>query len=93
MPVQMQRQAEEREGLILQRCYEKQYIMRRDVETLFELSEPAAVVILRKMVEKGLLKRIGRGNRVIYLPGPATQDPSPQWTATVSAASASRNMR
>jgi ATP-dependent DNA helicase RecG len=51
----------------VQRLFSKQgFIMRRDVEAAAGVSQSTAVVLLREMVEKGLIKKIGSGKLVRY---------------------------
>ncbi len=59
----------EREKLVLSLLNKKTFIVRKDVESAAGISQPTAVVLLREMVEKGLLQRVGSGKLVKYKPG------------------------
>lgn len=56
----------ERERRILEIFEEKDSITRKDVETSEGLSQAAAVRVLRKMVQKGMLKKAGAGKMLVY---------------------------
>jgi ATP-dependent DNA helicase RecG len=58
----------DREKLVLSLFNKQEYIVRKDVESAIGISQPTAVVLLRKMLDKGLLKRVGSGNLAKYLP-------------------------
>lgn len=56
----------EREKLVLNLFNKQDFIVRKDVESAAGISQPTAVVLLREMVEKRLLKKIGSGKLVKY---------------------------
>lgn len=56
-----------REDIILSTLTQKQTITRKEVEKLLNVSQPTAVLILRDMVNKGLLERIGEGKSTQYI--------------------------
>ncbi len=55
-----------RELAVLDLCSKNKTIVRKDVETLLGVSQPTAVVILRKLVEYGLLHVVGAGRMRRY---------------------------
>lgn len=57
----------EREKHVLGLFDQKDFIIRKDVETALNISQPTSVVLLRKMVGKGLLKKVGAGKLVKYI--------------------------
>lgn len=57
----------EREDIVLRLLDGRDSIVRRDVEEATGVSQPTAVILLRKMVEKGLLTRVGDGKLVRYV--------------------------
>jgi ATP-dependent DNA helicase RecG len=57
----------EREKHVLQMFDQKEYIKRKDVETALNLSQPTSVMLLRKMIENGFIKKIGAGKLVKYV--------------------------
>jgi ATP-dependent DNA helicase RecG len=59
----------EREKLVLSLFTNQDFIVRKDVESVAGISQPTAVVLLREMVEKGLLKKVGSGKLVKYKTG------------------------
>ncbi len=59
----------EREKLVLSLFKKQDFIARKDVESSAGISQPTAVVLLREMVEKGLLKKVGAGKLVKYKRG------------------------
>ncbi len=56
----------EREKQVLSLFNEQYYIVRKDVEAVAGVSQATAVVLLREMVKKGLLTRVGAGRLVKY---------------------------
>ena len=60
------RSAKEREDYLLEEFRSQGVIIRRDVEQTLCISQPAAVLILRKLVEEGRLVREGGGRNVWY---------------------------
>lgn len=56
----------EREQQVLNLLKTQGFIVRKDVESVAGISQPTAVVLLREMVEKGLLVRAGSGKLVQY---------------------------
>ena len=45
---------------------EKGHIVRKDVEELFSVSQPMAIIILREMTERGVIKKVGKGRNTRY---------------------------
>jgi hypothetical protein len=58
--------AREREAYLLGVFRSRGYFIRKDVEEAIGVSQPAAVLILRKMVEEGQLVKEGAGRTVRY---------------------------
>ena len=58
--------ANEREKQVLQLFREKKSIARKDVEMATGISQATAVLLLRDMVNKGLIQKIGSGKLVRY---------------------------
>lgn len=58
--------ADEREAMVLRLLSEKESITRKDVETVTEVSQPTAVTLLRKMLDKKLIFKTGKGKLVRY---------------------------
>jgi ATP-dependent DNA helicase RecG len=58
--------ASERENLVLSLLKNQNFIVRKDVETAVGIAQPTAIHLLREMVDKGLLKKIGSGKKVKY---------------------------
>ena len=56
-----------REQKILVVCEENGSIRRSDVQNLFDISQPMAGIVLRRMVESGVLRREGNGRNTVYL--------------------------
>ena len=56
----------EREKQVLSLFDKQYYIVRKDVEAVAGISQATAVVLLREMVRKGLLIRVGAGRLVKY---------------------------
>ena len=48
-------------------CREKGYIVRKDIEEAFEVSQPMAVIILKDMQNAGVIRRIGKGKNIRYI--------------------------
>ena len=59
----------QREQQILQLFEQKPHIVRKDVEDALQVSQATAILLLREMVEKGLLIKQGSGRQVCYYPG------------------------
>ncbi len=59
----------EREKQVLQLLKEKEFIVRKEVETATGVSQSTAITLLRGMQEKGLLKKLGSGKLVKYKSG------------------------
>ena len=55
-----------REKQILALFNQKEFIVRKDVELTAGISQPTAVILLREMVRKGLIKKIGAGKLIKY---------------------------
>ncbi len=55
-----------RENQVMQLIDQKGYIQRKDVESDLNISQQTSVLLLRNMVEKGLVKKIGGGKLVKY---------------------------
>lgn len=51
--------ADTRENMIISLFEEKDLIVRKDVETALGVSQATSVLILREMVNKGALNRVG----------------------------------
>ncbi len=45
---------------------QKGYIQRKQVELALNISQQTSVLLLRNMVEKGLVKKVGKGKLVKY---------------------------
>ena len=56
----------ERQKIVLSLFHKKGFIVRKDVEVAAGISQPAAVLLLRNMVEKGLLVKIDTGKATKY---------------------------
>ena len=59
-------QISERERTVIALCRKNGSLTRKDVETTLGVSQPTAILILRKMVEKGLLHATGGGRTRRY---------------------------
>ena len=59
-------QISERERTVIALCRKNGSLTRKDVETTLGVSQPTAILILRKMVEKGLLRATGGGRTRRY---------------------------
>lgn len=57
---------EERQEILLYLAEKQGYIVRKDVESTLKVSQATAILILRDMVEKGLLIREGSGKQQKY---------------------------
>lgn len=57
---------EERQEILLYLAEKQGYIVRKDVESALKVSQATAILILRDMVEKGLLIREGSGKQQKY---------------------------
>lgn len=57
----------EREITIVELCRKNGFIIRKDVQEALKVSQPTAILILRKMVENGLLIKEGAGRNLKYL--------------------------
>lgn len=55
-----------RENQVMQLIDQKGYIQRKDVELALEISQQTSVLLLRNLVEKGLVKKVGAGKLVKY---------------------------
>ncbi len=55
-----------REKQVLALFNQKEFIVRKDVELIAGISQPTAVVLLREMVKKALIKKVGAGKLVKY---------------------------
>lgn len=55
-----------REERVLEMLKNKEFIIRKDVETTENVSQATAIVLLRKMVDRGLLQKEGAGKQVLY---------------------------
>ena len=58
--------ADERERTVLTLCRKNGEAARKDVEALLGVSQATAILLLRKMVEKGLLRKVGSGRELRY---------------------------
>jgi ATP-dependent DNA helicase RecG len=56
----------EREKQVLSLFNENRFIIRSDVEMVAGVSQSTAITLLRNMIEKGLIKKIGSGKLVKY---------------------------
>lgn len=56
----------EKEKAILLLFDQKEFIVRKDIESILDISQSTAGILLRKMVKKGLLKKVGSGKLVKY---------------------------
>ncbi len=65
-PPPYQKQEDEREKRILDLTRSKGYISRKDIESELHVSQSMAILILRKMTEKGLLIKEGAGKNRLY---------------------------
>ena len=59
--------ASDRAEKIRAMCREKGYIVRKDIEEAFEVSQPMAVIILKDMQNAGVIRRIGKGKNIRYI--------------------------
>ena len=66
IPPPYRKQEDEREKRILDLTRSKGYISRKDIESEFHVSQSMAILILRKMTEKGLLFKEGAGKNRLY---------------------------
>jgi ATP-dependent DNA helicase RecG len=55
-----------RENQVLQLIDQKGYIQRKEVELALNISQQTSVLLLRKMIEKGLVIKVGAGKLVKY---------------------------
>ena len=60
------KQEDDREQRILDLTRSKGYISRKDIESEFHVSQSMAILILRRMTEKGLLIKEGAGKNRLY---------------------------
>ena len=44
-------------------------IVRKDVERALGISQATAIILLRQMIEKGLLRKVGGGKKLRYQAG------------------------
>lgn len=58
-----------REKQILTMCHEKGFVLRKDVETVLAVSQPTAILVLRHMVDTGMLIKEGSGKNTRYREG------------------------
>jgi len=58
--------ADDRENIVIGLFEEKDTIVRKDVESALGVSQATAVLILRSMVNKGILERMGGGKYLKY---------------------------
>ena len=56
----------DRKEMVLRMAEKRGYIIRKDVEAELKVSQATAVLILRDMVEKGLLVKEGYGKQLKY---------------------------
>ena len=61
-----QKQQDDREKRIVELTRKKGYISRKDIESELHVSQSMAILILRKMTEKGLLIKEGTGKNRLY---------------------------
>ena len=47
-------------------CMKKGHIVRKDVEELFSVSQPMAIIILREMTKRGVINKVGKGRNTRY---------------------------
>ena len=59
----------EREKQVMRLLDQKKFIQRKDVELALNISQQTAVLLLRNMIEKGLVIKIGSGKLVTYTRG------------------------
>lgn len=58
-----------REEQILSLCREKGFVLRKEVETALAVSQPTAILVLRHMVNAGMLVKEGGGKNTCYREG------------------------
>lgn len=58
-----------REEQILSMCRERGFVLRKDVETALAVSQPTAILVLRHMVDTGMLIKEGGGKNTRYREG------------------------
>ena len=56
----------DREEIVLQIAQKQGYILRKDVERELAVSQATAILILRDMVDRGLLIKEGTGKQLKY---------------------------
>ena len=56
----------DREEIVLQIAQKQGYILRKDIERELEVSQATAILILREMVDRGLLVKEGTGKQLKY---------------------------
>jgi len=56
-----------RERRVLQLFENAQFIVRKDVEHAIGVSQATAIVLLREMVERGVLQKSGSGRKLKYI--------------------------
>ncbi len=66
LPPPYRKQEDDREKRILDLTRAKGYISRKDIEAELHVSQSMAILILRKMTEKGLLVKEGAGKNRLY---------------------------
>ncbi|MBQ8241668.1 MAG: putative DNA binding domain-containing protein [Bacteroides sp.] len=64
-PVKVKGKAD-REEIILQIADKQGYVLRKDVERELDVSQASAILILREMVDRGLLTKEGTGRQLKY---------------------------
>jgi ATP-dependent DNA helicase RecG len=56
----------ENEQAVIDLLYEKDFIVRKDVEAVLDVSQSMAVRILKSLVDKGKIRVVGGGKRTRY---------------------------
>ena len=56
----------DREEIILQIAEKQGYILRKDIERELNVSQATAILIIREMVDRGLLVKEGTGRQLKY---------------------------
>ena len=56
----------DRENQVIRLFDQKEFIQRKDVESALKISQQTAVLLIRNMLEKGIIKKVGAGKLVKY---------------------------
>lgn len=57
---------EDRATLVLEMCREKGSVTRREVQEALQISQATAILLLKKMVEEGVVIKSGAGKEIRY---------------------------